>query len=167
MNIRMPDVGQTLADPIELVGQVVDLNDWRLHHAYPDEISVEIPAKWSDYAMTINWQDEYAALHINVRLDIVVMDEQMDALRTVINTLNQHIWMGHFVLLDDASGIVFKHTLSLRGAEGAALEQIEDLVDITLGECERAYPALFQVAADSSSPEKASLLVLMETLGSA
>ena len=44
---------------------------------------------------------------------------------------------------------------------------IRDSVDITLGECERAYPALFQIATGVVSPQTAVDTVLMETVGSA
>ena len=44
---------------------------------------------------------------------------------------------------------------------------MEDIVDISLGECERAYPALFQIATGVVSPEIATASVLMETVGSA
>lgn len=167
MNVRMPDQSKPLANPIELLERFVDVNDWRLHHASANEISVEVPGKWSDYHLTMTWQDKFSALHINAMLDIFIIDQQMDAAREVLSTINQNIWMGHFDLLDDDGSIVFRHNLPLRGTGGATPEQMEDLVDITLGECERAYPALFQIATGVVSAEIASATALMETAGSA
>ncbi len=172
MNLRMPSQHQPLADPIELLGRFVDVNDWRLHHASPTEISVEVPGKWADYQLTMTWQDEFSALHINAELDIFIIEQQMDAVREVICAINQQVWMGHFDLIqknEDNGGcsIMFRHNLPLRGAGGATPEQMEDLVDITLGECERAYPALFQVASGVASAETASAIALMEVAGSA
>ncbi|MCE2516783.1 MAG: YbjN domain-containing protein [Alphaproteobacteria bacterium] len=167
MNVRMPDQAKPLANPIELLERFVDVNDWRLHHASPNEISVEVPGKWADYHLTMTWQDQYSALHINAMLDIYIIDQQLDAAREVLSTINQNIWMGHFDLLNDDGSVVFRHNLPLRGTGGATPEQMEDLVDITLGECERAYPALFQIATGVVSAETASATALMETAGSA
>ena len=166
MIMRIPQELSPLGNPIELMQGFVDANDWRLHHVNSNEVSVEVPGKWSDYSLTLTWQDQFSALHMNVTLDIFIIDQQMDEARRVINRLNQNIWMGHFELLDDG-GVIFRHNLLLGGTGGATPEQIGDLIDITLGECERAYPALFQIATGVVSAEIASTTALMETLGSA
>ena len=167
MQVRTPTQSAPLAHPIELVQGFVDANDWRLHHASPHEVSVEVPGKWSDYSLTLTWQDQFSALHINVGLDIFIIDQQMDEARRVLSRLNQNIWMGHFDLIEEDGGVVFRHNLLLRGTGGVTPEQIEDLIDMTLGECERAYPAFFQIATGVVSSETASTTALMETVGSA
>ena len=168
MNVRMPIICQPIGNPIKLMQLVVDVNeDWRLHHASDDEISAEVPGKWADYTLTLTYQEKHAALHVNTLLDIFIVEQQLEAAREVITNLNQHIWLGHFDLCSDDGSVVFRHNLTLRGTGGATPEQIEDLVDISLGECERAYPALFQIATGVVSPENATALVLMETSGSA
>ena len=75
--------------------------------------------------------------------------------------------MGHFDFISKDGSVLFRHNVPLRGTGGATPEQMEDLVDITLGECERAYPALFQIATGVVSAEIATASVLMETVGSA
>lgn len=167
MHVRIPPKSLPLAHPIELMQGFVDANEWRLNHASPHEVSVEVPGKWSDYSLTLTWQDQYSALHINVALDVFIIDQQFDEARRVITELNKNIWMGHFDLLEDDAGIVFRHNLLLRGTGGATPEQIEDLIDMTLGECERAYPALFQIATGVVSADTAAKTALMETAGSA
>ena len=167
MNMRIPSQTLPLGNPIELMERFVDINDWRLHHASYDEISVEVPGTWSDYTLTLTYQEQYSALHVNVLMDTFIMEQQYDAVREVIATLNQNIWMGHFDLINKDGSVLFRHNVPLRGTGGATPEQMEDLVDITLGECERAYPALFQIAAGVVSPETATASVLMETIGSA
>ena len=167
MNVRIPTQTLPIGNPIKMMERFVDINDWRLHHASADEISVEVPGKWSDYTLTLTYQDSFDALHVNVLLDIFVIDQQFDAAREVISSLNQNIWMGHFDLLSADGSVIFRHNLPLRGTGGATPEQMEDLVDISLGECERAYPALFQIATGVVTPEVATASVLMETVGSA
>ena len=36
---------------------------------------------------------------------------------------------------------MFRHALLLRGVSGVSAEQVEDLVELALVECERFYPA--------------------------
>jgi hypothetical protein len=168
MNVRIPTESQPIDNPIKLMERYVDINDdWRLHHASADEISVEVPGKWSDYTLTLTYQERFAALRVNVMLDIFVIEQQFDAAREVINTLNGNVWMGHFVMIAKDGSVFFRHNLPLRGTGGTTPEQMLDLVDMALGECERVYPALFQIANGVVSAEVATASVLMETVGSA
>ena len=57
--------------------------------------------------------------------------------------------------------------ICLCGDRGLRLVQIEDLIDITIGECERAYPALFQIATGVVSARDAVETAFMETVGTA
>ena len=45
--------------------------------------------------------------------------------------------------------------------------QIEDVVDILLGQCEQAFPALLHALENDGPPSLASQLVMMPTLGQA
>lgn len=167
MQVIVPSQSSPLAHPIELMEKFVAANEWRLHHASPTEISVEIPGQWSDYTLNLTWQGKHSALHINVFLDIFILDRQINDAREVVANMNSQIWMGHFDLMVEDGSVVFRHNLPLRGTGGATPEQIEDLIDITLGECERAYPALFQIATGVVSPDEAYTSAFMETVGSA
>ncbi|MGC6484600.1 MAG: YbjN domain-containing protein [Candidatus Puniceispirillales bacterium] len=167
MQVIVPTQSAPLAHPIELMERFVAANEWRLHHASPTEISVEIPGQWSDYTLNLTWQGKHAALHLNVFLDIFILDSQITAAREVVTTMNSQIWMGHFDLLVEDGSVVFRHNLPLRGTGGATPEQIEDLIDITIGECERAYPALFQIATGVVSAQDAVETAFMETAGTA
>lgn len=167
MQVIVPSKSIPIDHPIRQMARFVDANEWRLQHSTETEISVEIPGKWSDYCLTFTWQDSYAALHVNAFMDIFIVDQQIASAREVITEINSQIWLGHFDLIANDGSVVFRHNLPLRGTGGATPEQIEDLVDITLGECERAYPALFQIATGVVSPQTAVDTVLMETVGSA
>ena len=62
--------------------------------------------------------------------------------------LNKQFFIGHLALDVKSGELEMQYTLALRGAGGATPEQIEDVVDIMLGECEHCYPAIYQVAHD-------------------
>ncbi len=62
---------------------------------------------------------------------------------------------------------MFRHTVLLRGAGGVAAEQLEDLVDIAVAECERFYPAFQLLLWGGKSPEEAVAAAMLETVGEA
>ncbi len=62
---------------------------------------------------------------------------------------------------------MFRQTILLRGIRCASVEQIEDLVEIALNECERFYPAFQFVLWGGKEPQEAILAAMLETEGEA
>ncbi len=167
MQLLIPEQSIALDNPIKITQQFIDANAWPIHRVSNDEVSFEIAGKWADYDLNLQWQDQYEALHIRVELDVIIPKQLNNEARQTVNLLNQNMWMGHFDMLEESGKIRFRHTLPLRGAGGTTPEQIEDLIDMALGECERGYPAIFQVASGTASAEMAVAAALLETVGSA
>ena len=55
----------------------------------------------------------------------------------------------------------------LRGAGSASVEQLEDLVDIAVTECERFYPAFQFVVWGGKSAEEAIAQAMIDPVGEA
>jgi len=62
---------------------------------------------------------------------------------------------------------MFRHTVPLRGLRGASVEQLEDLVDSAVTECERFFPAFQFVIWGGKSAAEAMAAALFETVGEA
>src|SRR3546814_3142863 len=63
--------------------------------------------------------------------------------------------------------ILFRHTIPLRGLPSASVEQLEDLVEATLVECDRIYPALQMVVWGGTPVREALETAMLETVGEA
>ena len=153
--------------PIELVSRFVMQHDWYVRQSARNAILADIPGEWSHYQLSVTWQDEAEALVVICHLDLPYNDECREALLQVSSALNQELWLGHFVYDFDGDRLSLRHTLPLRGAGGATPEQIEDVVDIILGESELAYPVLYQVAVGEIAPADAAKLTLIAHQGEA
>jgi hypothetical protein len=62
---------------------------------------------------------------------------------------------------------MYRHTIPLRGAPGLSAEQLEDVVDVALVECERFYPALQLIVWGGRSVADALTVARMDTVGEA
>ncbi len=81
---------------------------------------------------------------------------------------NERLWLGHFDICSEDGALLFRHTVPLRGVKGgASIEQLEDLVESAVLECERIYPALQMVVWGGYSVDEALTAALMETVGEA
>ena len=85
----------------------------------------------------------------------------------LIAMVNERLIIGHFDLWIDDGLVVYRHSLLLRGISQASVEQLEDLVDISLNECERFYPAFQFVVWGGKKPAEAVEAAILETRGEA
>ena len=156
-----------LGDPIELVTRFVINQDWLLQQRGENAVLVEVPGKWCDYLLDVTWQHNEEAMQVTCRIDVQCDESRFGEIALLAAFLNQQIFMGHLALDVETGELELRHTLPLRGAGGATPEQIEDVVDIMLGECEYCFPTIYQVAEGQLAATEAAAAALFNTEGEA
>lgn len=167
MALTQASLDLMLAHPIDLVSRFVARHDWLLCQQEHDALLAEIPGQWSQYQLAVSWQDSDEALQVICRIDVKADRDQIGELALLAALLNQQLFIGHLALDMATCELELRHTLALRGAGGATPEQVEDVVDIMLGECEQVYPAIYQVVSGALSADDAATAVMMVTKGEA
>jgi hypothetical protein len=154
-------------NPIDLVEEIVLANEWAHDRVSDEEIVVEITGRWCDYRLYFVWQEEISAMHFSCGFDMKVPKGRKAAVYELLALVNEKLWLGHFDLASDDNTPAFRHAILLRGAMGASVEQIEDLVDIALSECERFYPAFQLVLWGGKTAEDAITAAMIDPVGEA
>ena len=155
------------ANPIDLVEEIVQANEWPHDRATDDEMVVEISGRWCDYRLLFVWQRELNALHFSAAFEMKVQRARRAAVYELLAAVNERLWLGHFDLASDDHSPAFRHGVLLRGAFGASVEQIEDLVEISLSECERFFPAFQLVVWGGKNAEEAIAAAMIDPIGEA
>ena len=158
---------EAAANPLDLVEQFVTANDWPFDRRNEDEMAVEVPGRWCDYSLYFAWREDIGALHFTCAMDMKVQNNKRGHLHELLASVNERLWLGHFGLWAEEGVPMFRHAVLLRGLMGASMEQIEDLVDIAVSECERFYPAFQFVLWGGKSPADAISAALLDTVGEA
>ena len=154
-------------NPIDLVEEIVIANDWAHDRAGEDELIVEIPGRWCDYRLYFLWQEELSALHFSCGFDMRVPKRRRGALYELLALANERMWLGHFDLAAGEASPAFRYAVLLRGIGTASAEQVEDLVDIAVCECERFYPAFQLVVWGGKPAEEAMQAAMIDPIGEA
>jgi hypothetical protein len=154
-------------NPIDLVEEIVIANDWAHDRASEEELVVEISGRWCDYRLYFVWQEEISALHFSCGFDMKVSRGRRSAVYELLALANEKLWLGHFDLSAEENSPAFRHAVLLRGVSAASAEQVEDLVDIALSECERFYPAFQFVVWGGKSPAQAIASAMIDPVGEA
>ena len=132
-------------DPLDLVMRFVNQQDWFLHRTKSNKLIVDVPGRWGQHQLCVEWFESEETLDLSCNLDIRFDNIQLSEVTTLTSLLNQDLWLGHFIACERTNMIKIRHKLMLRGAGGASPEQIEDVIEIVLGEAEQAFPTIYQV----------------------
>jgi hypothetical protein len=162
-----PERSPALSNPLDVLEELVDANEWPFDRLTDAEMVIEISGRWCDYRLFFAWQPELCAVYLSCRMDVRVPPAKRAGTAELLLAVNEKLWLGHFDLCSDESVPVFRHTLLLRGSKGISVEQLEDLVDIAASECERFYPAFQYLLWGGRSPKDALSAALLDTVGEA
>jgi len=154
-------------NPIDVLEELVGANDWSFSRHSDSELMFEVAGHWSGYQMYFLWQHDMSALFFSCQLELRVPETKRAQVFELLATVNENLWIGHFDLVAEGAAPVYRHTVPLRGAAGASAEQLEDLIDAAVVECECFYPALQLVVWGGRSIADALTVARMDTIGRA
>ena len=166
-SLSLVEVHSHTGNPIDLVEEIVVANDWAHDRASEEEMIVEISGRWCDYRLYFLWQEELSALHFSCGFDMKVPKRRRGPFYELLALANERLWLGHFDLAAGDTSPAFRYAVLLRGIGTASSEQVEDLVDIAVSECERFYPAFQHVLWAGKSASDAIASAVFETAGEA
>jgi len=156
-----------IANPIDIVEELVSANEWAFERASDEEMLVEVVGRWASYRMHFVWQRDLSSMYFSCLLDAKVPPAKRGAASELIALINERMWLGHFEIGSEDGVPVFRHTVLLRGLGSASVEQVEDLVDIAVAECERFFPAFQFLLWGGKTPAEAVAASMLETVGEA
>jgi hypothetical protein len=154
-------------NPLDLLEELVTANDWVFDRASDFELAVQVRGRWTDYQIWSVWHEELHAIYFACHFESRVPDTKRRQVRELVALFNEKLWLGHFDYSAEDGTLFFRHTVPLRGTRGASVEQLEDLVDTAVVECDRFYPALQLVVWGGQSCAEAVAAAMMETVGEA
>ncbi len=155
-----------LVDPLDLIEQIVSEHGWSVERPSDEELTATVHGAWCDYGLWFTWQGEASTLLFSCALDLRVSEARRTEVAVLLALINERMWLGHFDLWADEGVLTFRHGLPLAGA-GITSDQVQDLIEIGLAECERFYPAFAFVISGDKGPDDAVAAAMLETQGEA
>ena len=134
MTALVENVAGRPANPLDLVEEIVSSNDWTFDRTSQEEILVEIAGRWSEYRLYFVWREELSLMQFCCVCEMRIAQGRRPAVNELLALVNDKLWLGHFGFSPEDNLLTFRQTVLLRGARGASVEQLEDLVDIAITE---------------------------------
>ncbi len=156
-----------LANPLDIVEKIVEYNDWTFDRRNDQEMAVQVPGTWCDFSMYFAWNDDMGAMHFTCAFDMRVPADRRQPVFELLAEVNERLWMGHFGMWTDEGLPMYRHAMPMRGQQEPTLEQMEDLVETAIIECEKFYPAFQYVIWGGKTAAEAIAAAMIETAGEA
>ncbi len=155
-------------NPLDCVEDILDDHNWIYSRIGNEELIVDVRGKICTYRVVFQWQRHLSALQINCQYNLFIPAENYEAAALAILKMNESLWMGHFELPKETMSPSYRQTSFVSGTnESHEQDQIEDLVDASLNQCEQ-FHHVFQILAEENSIDTQTLsLAMMETAGDA
>ena len=154
-------------NPLDIAEELIESRDWLCDRPMEEELLAEIAGHWCNYRVWFTWQPDLEVMMFSCAFDSKLPESGLKHIYPILAGINEKLWLGHFGVCSLEKTIMFRHAVLLRGGKGATAEQIEDLIDIAINECDRFYPAFQSVVWGGSSWEDALNIALMDTAGEA
>ena len=161
-------IRETLAaNPLDIVEKVAFARDWAFDRRSDDEMAIQAPGTWCDYSLYFAWNTEAVAVQFTCAFDMRVPPAKQARVHELLALVNENMWLGHFSLWSDEGLPMFRHALPLRGAGGPTVEQLDDIVETAIADCDRYYPAFQYVIWGDRTAAEAVAVALVDTMGEA
>lgn len=157
-------------NPLDLFEELISGNDWPCERISESELQATIKGRWSEYHMYFIWQEEFSALQFfcQINLQMPEIGKGVQETPKALKGVNENMWLGHFDICKEDMKPTFRYNLLMRGTLAPpSVEQIEDLLDIAVAECDRFYPCFQMLSTSVISAEQALTSALLEPVGEA
>lgn len=153
------DAGESApGNPLDLLEELVSANNLTFERASEAELAIQVTGTWADYHICSVWHAELSAMYFACHFDCRVPAAKRSDVLDLVAMFNESLWLGHFDYSHSEGSVAYRHTVPLRGTDGASVEQLEDVMDTAVAECERFYPAL-QLVVWAGQPSSRAMAV--------
>ena len=161
------DIENTGLNHIDIIEDVVHAKKWSFSRADDYELVAEINSQWCEYRLYFTWSEQIKAISFTVTFDLKFPITKISSAHELLALINEKIWIGHFDIASKSGIPAYRHTMFFSQENEILHEQLADIVDVAIYECEKYYPAFQLVLFEDTNPSIALKVGSFDTIGRA
>tara|TARA_Y100001970_G_C13811952_1_gene640505 strand:+ start:136 stop:624 length:489 start_codon:yes stop_codon:yes gene_type:complete len=161
------DIDSYSNNPIDVVEDIIHSKKWNFSRAADHELVAEISSKWCEYRLYFSWSQQIKVINFTITFDIKFPNNKFKEIYELLAKINEKLWIGHFDITSKNGIPAFRHTFFEPNESKILYNQLEEIVDIAIYECEKYYPAFQLILFDEVSTQEAIEICSIETIGNA
>ena len=154
-------------NPIDDIEDIISSYDLQCSRSNYYELILNYNGLWNNYEVSFSWSQPRGLITANSNLNIKIPLLLVPKIQTMISLINENVSLGYFGYSSKRKCLYFRHNISIKGVNNLATEQIEDLIDAVIYECDKYFPAFQFFVHKKNDPEYVLKTVLLETIGEA
>ena len=154
-------------NPIDIIEEVIHSKKWAFSRAASHELVAEIGTNLCQYRLYFSWSEKIKAINFTVTFDLKFPKSKSKSVYEFLALVNEKLWIGHFDITSKNGIPAYRHTVLSLHENEMLHHQLEDLVDISIYECEKYYPAFQLVLFEDIEPSNALSVSTLDTIGRA
>ena len=154
-------------NPIDIIEDVIHSKKWAFSRAANHELVAEITTESCQYRLYFSWSEQIKAINFTVTFDFKIPKSKSKNVYELLARINEKLWIGHFDITSKNGITAYRHTIFESHENEMFYNQLEDLVDIAIYECEKYYPAFQLLLFDESCPHEALEFCEIDVIGRA
>ena len=161
------DIENIALNPIDIVEEVIYEKNWSFSRADDYELVADIDSKWCQYRLYFTWSENIRAISFTITFDLKYPQSKLIKAYELIGLINEKLWLGHFDITSKNGIPAFRHTILSDSDSDFLHKKLENLVDISIYECEKYYPSFQQTLFHDIEPLESLEFTNFEVIGSA
>jgi len=160
------DLIDSKSHPINLLEEIIISKDWIFERPIEDEIYIEVPTKYSNLIIQVNWLKNQSRIEIRSFFYNKMDFSDNVEIYKLLNLINNRINYGHFII-NENSFPTFKNSIIIKDYKSIKFDLLKELLNYAILESERFFPILQLVLWGGKKAEEAILFFDFKTEGRA
>lgn len=153
-------------NPIDSLETVMSDYNWVFDRPNEEELFVKLHGAKNDYNLFFAWDEAHKVLQICCQYDLKVSAQNLQAARDMLPQINEKSFLGHFHIPDSTHKPSFRYSALMKGlGADQARGIVNEVVDLSLSQCERVSEAFAMLCADATQSAAHMDLALMDVQG--
>ena len=160
------DLIDSKSHPINLLEEIIISKDWIFERPIEDEIYIEVPTKYSNLIIQVNWLKNQSRIEIRSFFYNKMDFSDNVEIYKLLNLINNRINYGHFII-NENSFPTFKNSIIIKDYKSIKFDLLKELLNYAILESERFFPILQLVLWGGKKAKEAILFFDFKTEGRA
>ena len=160
------DLIDSKSHPINLLEEIIISKNWIFERPIEDEIYIEVPTKYSNLIIQVNWLKNQSRIEIRSFFYNKMDFSDNVEIYKLLNLINNKINYGHFII-NENSYATFKNSIIIKDYKSIKFDLLKELLNYAILESERFFPILQLVLWGGKKAEEAILFFDFKTEGRA
>ncbi len=154
-------------NPIDFIEEYVLNDEIEKVRDSNDEIVIFSKGVWKNYDINFKWDSKQKIIEVSTYFEMSKKNRINKSIYSLISDVNKKANVGFFNYCTELNAILFSYKISIKGQDSISVEQIKNIINIVINECDRFLPVFFVFFYKKQDPIHALDIALLDTVGEA